>query len=195
MRRALLALAVSVVVIGGALAGPFEDGRAAYDRGDYETALRLFRPLADQGVAAAQTMLGVMYGDGRGVQQSHAEAGRWFRLAAAQGNADAQNNLGSMYELGSGVERDDAEAARWYRRAADQGDALGQYSLGTMYLEGRGVEQDYIQAYMWLSLVAARSPEYASFRDRLRSELTPAQIAEAQRLAREWDTAHPAPAR
>jgi len=63
-----------VAITGGTAAGPVEDARGAYQLGDYATAYRLFRPLADQGNASAQTNLGVMYSNGQGVSQSYAEA-------------------------------------------------------------------------------------------------------------------------
>src|SRR3954468_412302 len=78
-------------------AGPIEDAGAAYSRGDYATALRLFRQLADQGRANAQYNLGVMYAKGRGVPENDVEAVKWFRLAADQGYAAAQFNLGAEY--------------------------------------------------------------------------------------------------
>ncbi len=71
-------------------AGPLEEGAAAYQRGDYATALRLLRPLAEQGDAAAQNNLGVISANGRGVPQDDAEAAKWFRLAAEQGLVEAQ---------------------------------------------------------------------------------------------------------
>ena len=87
-------------------AQPLEDARAAYERGDYVEALRLFRPLADQGDAPAQNALGVMYQNGRGVPQDYAETAKWYRKAAEQGVAEAQANLGFMYEAGQGVPQD-----------------------------------------------------------------------------------------
>ena len=87
----------------GAYAGPFEDGWAAFTRGDYATALSLWGPLAAQGNANAQFRLGLMHYNGDGVVQDHKEAVKWYRLAADQGNALAQNNLGTMYESGHGV--------------------------------------------------------------------------------------------
>src|SRR5262245_58942715 len=75
-------------------AGPFEDAAAAYGKADYATALPLFRQLADQGVARAQTVLGVMYANGQGVPKSDTEAMKWYRLAADQGDAGAQTALG-----------------------------------------------------------------------------------------------------
>ena len=108
MKRIISAVVVSIGLAAPAWAG-FDEGVAAYERGDYATALREFRPLADQGDAAAQYNLGIMYSEGRGVQQGDAEAVRWFRKAADQGNADAQHNLGVMYEKGRGVQQGDAD--------------------------------------------------------------------------------------
>ena len=93
----------------------FSDGVAAYNRGDYTTAFREFKPLAEQGFANAQNNLGVMYNRGDGVAQDYAEAVKWFRRAAEQGDASAQNNLGAMYNLGDGVPQDYAEAVKWFR--------------------------------------------------------------------------------
>ena len=124
-------------------------------------------------------------------QTQTADAVAAIRVAAEQGVADAQFNLGSMYDLGLGVPQDDAEAVRWYRLAAEQGDAGAQYNLGLMYEHGRGVPQDYVAAHMWLNLAGAQSSgdecdTYVKARDAVSVRMTPEQIAEAQRLAREW---------
>jgi TPR repeat protein len=86
------------------------------------------------------------------------------------------------------VPQDSAEAARWYRKAADQGEAVGQFNLGGMYAEGQGVPQEYVTAHMWLNLAAAKDGEddAAKARDTIAKEMTREQLAEAQRLAREW---------
>ena len=99
MRNLFIALAVcTVVTVGSSLAiAGFDKGVAAYERGDYATALKEFRVLAEQGDATAQFILGVMYHDGRGVTQDYKEAVKWHRKAADQGNALAQFNLGVMY--------------------------------------------------------------------------------------------------
>ena len=92
-----------------------------------------------------------------------------------------------MYSAGRGVPQDYSEAAKWFRKAANQGYATGQAKLGFMYFLGRGVLQDYVQAHMWLNLSAAHGDKNApKDRDRVARRMTPAQIAEAQRLAREW---------
>ncbi len=120
MRRAALAVVVLLGLAGTAVAGQFDDAVAAYSHGDYATAARLFRPLAEQG------------------------------------DADAQNNLGIMYE------------------------------------NGYGVPQDYVSAHLLYSLAATRKSagegrdKTVKNRDRVAAKMTPAQIAEAERLAREW---------
>ncbi len=112
---------------------------------------------------------------------------RIFQQFADQGYADAQFNLGVMYVEGQGVTQDYAAALRWYRKAADQGYASAQTNLGVMYSKGRGVTQDYVQAHVWFNLAAARGQKLGKKnRDLLAKKMTPAQIAEAQRLAREW---------
>jgi uncharacterized protein len=156
--RTLAGVLLVIMSTGAAVAGPLEDAWAAYLRGDYATALQLWRPRAAQGVSLAQNNLGLMYYNGQGVPQDYGEAAKWYRLAAEQGNAQAQSNLASMY-----------------------------YS-------GEGVSQDYVQAYMWVSLAASRFPpsatedreQAARHRDIVASKMTAAQIAEAQKQAREW---------
>jgi len=121
---------------------------------------------------------------------------RWYRLAADQGFARAQYSLGFMHDNGRGVPQDDAEAARWYRLAADQGIARAQSNLGLLYENGEGVPQDYVQAHLWTNLAVAQSSgEDLNRRERNRdiiaAKMTAEQVVEAQRLAREWDAAHP----
>jgi hypothetical protein len=110
-----------------------------------------------------------------------------LHFAAEQGRADAQYSLGVRYENGKGVPQDYAEAFRWYRLAAEQGNAPAQFKLGVMYGNGQGVLQDYVAAHMWVNLAAAQGNANASKnRGIVASKMTSAQIAEAQRLAREW---------
>ena len=178
--------------VAPAVAGPLEDAEAAYDKGDYETALGLIRPLAELGVAPAQYNLGNLYRLGQGAPRDYAIAISWYRKAAEQGLAPAQYNLGFMYDYGHGVPQDYAVAASWYRKAAEQGDDSAQNNLGSMYESGQGVPQDYVQAHMWFSLAGALAGEReereksVKNRDKVAAKMTPAQIAEAQRLAREW---------
>jgi hypothetical protein len=168
-------------------AGDLQEANAAHTRGDYATALRLLRPLAEQGHASAQTNLGIMYVNGRGVPQNYAEAASWFRKAADQGHDKAQHNLGVLYDFAQGAPQNYAEAARWYRLAADQGNAGSQYNLGILYANGQGVPQDYVIAHMLLNLSAAQGYEGAAKgRDSVAKNMVREQIAEAQTRAREW---------
>jgi TPR repeat protein len=160
-----------------------DKGFAAYNQGDHAEALRLWRPLAEQGYLWAQAALGEMYAK----DQDYATAASWYRKAAEQGNAFAQNNLGLMYAHGKGVPQDYAAAMGWWRKAAAQGDADAQHDLGLMYARGEGVPQDYVTAHMWVNLAAARGhKDAAQNHDKIATRMTPAQIAEAQKLAREW---------
>jgi uncharacterized protein len=164
---------------------------AADAQRDYSTALQIFRTMAQQGHAAAQFHLGSMYRDGRGVLQDYAEAVSWYRLSAHQGNQMAKGSLAVMHREGMGVPQDYAEAARLFREMADQGDAHAQWSLGFMYRDGKGVLQDYVLAHMWWNLAAANfdsrlQESSMEKRNAITSKMTPAQIAEAQKLAREW---------
>jgi uncharacterized protein len=159
---------------------------------DYVQAAAWYRKAADQGDASAQSNLGVMYNNGQGVPQDYVQAAAWYRKAADQGDASAQHNLGVMYYIGQGVPQDYVQAVAWYRKAADQGDASAQYNLGVMYSRGQGVPQNFVQAHKWYNLSAAqetdKEPRELSTknRDLVAAKMTPAQIAEAQRLAREW---------
>lgn len=110
----------------------------------------------------------------------------WLRLAK-QGNPAAQDHLGLMYHQGNGVKRDFREAARWFRLAADQGNTDAQTSLGVMYQDGEGLPKDHVQAHMWYNLASAGGDLSAQqFRDSIEAVMTPAEIANAQRLARAW---------
>ena len=127
----------------------FQQGLEATKRGDYQTAFKLWLPLAEQGDASAQFNLGLMYDNGQGVKQDDVDAVKWYRKAAEQGYAKAQFNLGVMYHNGLGVKQDDVEAVKWYRKAAEQGYADAQANLGSSYSAGRGVRQDKGQAKEW----------------------------------------------
>jgi hypothetical protein len=119
--------------------------------------------------------------------KDYSEAVKWYRLAANQGNAHALCALGSMHLKEQGVPSDYAEALKFYRLAADYGDGFAQNTLGIMYSKGELVPQEYVSAYMWLSLAAAQGVYNAEERrDRVAKKMPPAQIAEAQKLAREW---------
>ena len=232
LKRAIAAIVLLSAFAAPAAAGTFEDAVDAYARGDYAKALRLIRPLANDGNATAQFNLAVMYLTGRGVQQDYSAAALWFRKAAEQGYARAQSNLGTLYRDGQGVAQNDAEAVMWFRKAADQGDAVAEFLLGNQYAFGKGVPQDYgeamswfrkaaeqghpramhdlgviyakglgvpqdfVRAHMWFSLSASRGEQIAvKTLEMAERNMTPAQITEAQKLARDWKPATQPPRR
>jgi len=169
-----------------------DSANAAYQKGDYKTALKLAQPLADQGNARGQSMLGVLYYRGRGVARDDRAAIHWFRLAAEQGDVSARFYLGVIYSQGDGVPQDYAEAARWFGLAAGKGDPQAQYNLGLAYAQGQGVPQDNVTAHMWFNLAAARFPDSrgrdlaTTNRDVVANKLNADQVTEAQNLARQW---------
>ena len=185
----LLAILYLLGTSSFAAANPFDDASAAYERGDYVQAMKLFRQLAENGHQWAQRRVGSMYAEGKGVPQDYQEAVKWYRLAAAQGYAPAEYSLGVAYEKGKGVPQDYREAVKWYRFAAAQGNELAQVNLGVMYTKGRGVGQDFVRAHMWFNLAAAASTGNSrdtatENRDRIASKMTAEQIGTAQQMAR-----------
>ena len=146
MRLAFALFLAFLLFSSAAVADQPDDGLAAYNRGDYQTAFKIWQVLADQGNADAQYNLGELYFKGEGVRQDYVEAARWFRSAAGKGDTDSQSMLGVLYFNGWGVKQDYVDAAHWFRKAADHGSTRAQAVLGTMYLRGQGVEKDYAEA-------------------------------------------------
>lgn len=126
----------------------------AFLKGNYETALAKFTPLAKSGDAKAQSFLGLMYEREYGVDQDYAAAFQWYQKAAEQGLADAQVRLAKMYIKGTGIPRDYWEAMKWSRLAAVQGNAEAEAHIGYMFHDGIGVKQDYAEAVKWYTKAA-----------------------------------------
>ena len=182
-----LALVLSIVCLATPAWADFKTGMDAYQRSDYATAWREWQPLAEQGQAVAQYSLGLLYANGQGVTKDDAKARQWYEKAAVQGHVEAQVNLGILLMYARGGQQDYKMAVYYLRLAANRGNDLAQRRLGQMYERGDGVPQDYVKAYMWYSLGAANGMEAgARLRDALAKRMDPDQIAEAQKLAREW---------
>jgi len=168
-----------------------------YDNGqgvsrDYAEAARWYRKGAEGGNVTAQSLLAGMYTEGRGVSKDDAETVKWLLKAAEQGSATAQRLMAFRYMEGRGVPRDEERSAEWFFRAAGHGDAEAQFNLGQIHAEGRGVPRDPVQAYLWFSLAAGNGADAQAgrlaveARNKLAPRMTPAQIAQAKRLVREW---------
>jgi len=160
--------------------------------------------LAEQGDPEAQVRLGFMYlygqgvpqdgAEGEGVPQDPAEAMRWYRMAAEQGHVVGQYQLGLNYRGVEGIPQDYTESVKWLRAAAEQGHVLSMVWLGASYEKSVGVPQDYVQAHKWFNLATVSEAASKSSRERgvtvrddLAERMTREQIAEAQRLATEWE--------
>jgi uncharacterized protein len=160
-------------------------GLKAYNKSDFATALRIFRPLADRRQVLAEYILGLMYANGQGVPQDLGKAMQWHRKAAEQGEAKAQFSVGIMYFKGLGVPVNRAEAFKWYSRAAAQGDPAAQYNLGAMYAKGEAVERDPVKAEtLYILAATARLRAAATAQRQLAKSMTAAQRAEAEKQAR-----------
>jgi TPR repeat protein len=138
----------------------YEAGLAAYLNRDYTRALEAWRPLTQK--------------------ETESSAAQLF--------------LGFIYAKGLGLPADPAAAAEWYGRAAKQDNMLAQIRLSFMYRRGEGVAQDLIQAYLWAALAARQQSHVQTvaeaLQESLAAEMTPDQIAEAERLAEEWIETH-----
>jgi TPR repeat protein len=145
---------VLIACASPAYADDFETGYAAYKQRDFETARRIWAPLAEQEVAAAQLAFGLLHYHGNGVARDPATAIEWISRSARQGFSSGQIVLATIYFEGDGMSRDMATAARWFRSAAGQGDTHAQNVLGTMYRDGLGVENNLVLAYMWFDISA-----------------------------------------
>ena len=169
-----------------------------YDEGeigvpeDNTEAVKWYRKAAEQGYLGAQLALAVIFDYGEvGIPEDNTEAVKWYRKAAEQGSAQAQYNLGLMHYDGEGVRSDNTEAFKWYGKAAEQGCAAAQYNLGLMYYTGEGLRQDYVMTHMWFSLAAEQELEIAQkSKAIIIKKMTKEQIAEAQKMSREWMAKH-----
>jgi TPR repeat protein len=159
---------------------------------------RWLRRAADQGLPEAQYDLGMCYANGDGVERNAVEAAVWYRRAADQGLPEAESEMGNCYLEGNGVPKDIPAGVRWVRQAAEQGFGPAQNTLGLCYTKGRGVTKDNVEAYKWFNLAAAKGGELADDAKvnlaMVERSLTPEQIAEGQRLAREFKPGKTQPA-
>jgi TPR repeat protein/S1-C subfamily serine protease len=163
----------------------YAEGRAGTQ--DPSQALNWFRKAAKQGSALAQYDLAVSYLEGRGVSKDESEATKWFERAAEHDLPLAQFNLGVLYANGRGVPKSQFEAVKWWRKAAEHDLKMAQYNLAISYSDGDGVARDYVQAYKWAILAAVHRVRFAKeTADGLERKLSKSQIAEGQKLAREF---------
>ncbi len=164
-------------------------GGDAWRRGDFKEALKLLKPLAEDGHPIAAHRLGVMYVLGQGVPKDSAEAIKLFTKAGEQGQGESQHSLGLRYLWGDGTEKNPETAAAWFTAAANQGIPDSATWLGDIYWNGNGVQKDVVEGYKWLIL---SKDKFSIGRDRSVTleqyvlQLTPEQKAEAEQRARDF---------
>jgi len=153
------------LLLGGTLtcmAADYKDGLKAWNEGQFEKALKVFRPLAHLGDPGAQVMVAHLYERGKGVTADKTQAAKWYRLAAEQGIAEAQFSLANLLWEGRGTLPDRQEAIRLFREAAEQGHTMAQYNLAVTLEATAGpagcqeVER-WLQASADVGFAAARS--------------------------------------
>jgi uncharacterized protein len=140
-RCAVFVVAILPSLLQVAFAGAFEDGNAAYERGDYAAALGFWQKPADQGDGRAQQAIGLLYDLGYGVPQDFPTAITWYRRSAEGGNAVGQYRLAFMYDNGLGVLEIPALAVDWYRKAADQGLTAAESALTEIAWRARDAKE------------------------------------------------------
>jgi TPR repeat protein len=182
---------IALLWVSAARAGEFEDAFAAFEGKNYNLALEKFKILAEQNVeprrqTVAQHMIGTMYSEGHGVAIDYVEAMNWLKLSAERGLANSQFSIGNMYYKGHESVQDYTQATHWFRLAAEQGFLPALGNLGIIYGMGQGVEKDYVQAHKWFDLALARGDTKSAVgRYKVASIMTPEQISDAKRLAKE----------
>jgi TPR repeat protein len=131
----------------------YEQGAAAYSKGDFVIALENLRPLAEQGNPDAQFRLGLMYREGKGVPQDDKQATAWLIKAAEQGQVEAQENVGFSYAKGLGVERDWVQADKWFAIAAASGkeSAIKNQEVVEVHMQPEMIAQAKALAQDWLA--------------------------------------------
>lgn len=192
MKSCLRGVLLTAGIAGALVSSPlvqagFDEGLAAYQRGDGKAALVELKPLAKRGEAEAQYYLGrLYYYEELGVRRNYRVSAQWFRRAAEQGHPAAQYKLGGMYFAGRGVPQDDRLAIRWWRLAAEQGHGESQNNLGALFANGRGVPRNVVVAYALQALALTNGNELAAENLRAKEAVMPAtDLAAARQLARE----------
>lgn len=170
-----------------AWSGDYQSGRAAYDIGDYSKALAVWQPLAEAGDAGSQFGLGLLYGNGFGVDMIDEQALRWYGLAAEQGHAAAQCNLGVMHLNGWGVPMNEIIAEKMFLMAAEQGVTEAQISLGLIYAADYSALYNKEEAYKWLSIADRLGDLNAGpKREDQAARLTADEVIEADGMVSIW---------
>lgn len=193
MRRLIVAIlfVFTVSFSSAVFGGDYQDGRDAYDVGDYDTALANWAPAAESGDTDCQFGMGQLYANGYGVPMDDLQALKWYGLAADKDHGEAQLNLGVMHANGWGVPMSETEAMKWYLLAAENGVTTAMINVGTMYQNGFSIEQDKVEALKWFTIAVRLEDQDAKAKQEYLAErLSDAELASADAEVNAWLTDH-----
>jgi uncharacterized protein len=146
---------IALCAVNTTASADLKDGALAYSRGNFAVAIQQLRPLADEGNATAQYLLGSALVNATPPLADLGEGEAWLKKSAEHGNLAAMRDLGKLNAFGKRpAER--AQATQWLRAGADRGDAESQHLLGLLLLDADGADRKPAEAYMWLALAAER---------------------------------------
>ncbi len=181
-------LALPAAVAPALADGPakLDEALKAYHDGAFEQALQQALPLAEDGLAEAQYLIGVLLETGQGVSRNMHQAVNWYRRAAEKNHLEATKRLALINFSGAHMWTSKVRAVIWFRKAAQLGDVASQGFMGRIYENGWGVEPDIVEALKWFT-IAAHHGNAAAQRDKDRIEFTLSeeQIAQARGRAAE----------
>ena len=192
----IFALMMVLIISPSYAADTFEDGQEAYTKRDWFNAIRILRPLAEQGNDNALVILGNMYSDGSGVKQDQKVALDHYKRAAAKGNTTAMTSIATMYAQGIGVEKDFKKSYDLFVKAANLGNPAAQIMVASIYVKGHpdlpDLKADPMRSYAMFRVVerTAEKEQYKKvaeqFAKRLISELDTEQVLQAEEIAKNW---------
>ncbi len=183
--------AVPLFLASVAWSGGFQTGLDAFNSGDYDTAMAEWQPLAEAGDADGQYGLGMMYGNGFGVDMNDDQALNYYGLASEQGHADAQYKLGVMHQNGWGVPMNEVEAAQLFEMAAESGHVDAQIGLGQIYSADYSPLYNKAEAYKWFGVASFLGNMNAAVaREELAERLTADEVIEYDGMVNIWMENH-----
>tara|TARA_B110000259_G_C13907495_1_gene359478 strand:- start:1 stop:597 length:597 start_codon:yes stop_codon:yes gene_type:complete len=187
MKHLVIILALLIAVSSPVSAQSIDKGHAFAKADDYAAALKEWKPLAEQGNAEAQYLLGFLFQHGLGVASyNDKEAAKWYGLAAEQGHSKSQFELAEAYHWGTGVIQNYAEAVKWHYQSAKQGSIVSQDRLGYVYWKHFDSPKSNLLAHMWYNIAAANGMlDSGRLREQIASSMTSVDISKAQAMASE----------
>ncbi len=193
MRRFSGIFAIASLFLFSTAVADVQKGWDAYNSLDYATAKSEWESLADSGDAEAAYGMGLLYGNGFGVDMNDDLAIRYYKIAADQGLGDAAFNLAVMHQNGWGVPMDEVKANEWYAVAADKGNTEAQMALGRYYAMDFLDSYDPVVAYKWFSIAAKLGDiDGSAKREFIEARMTEDQLAQARAAVDSWVNGHEA---